>query len=185
MNALQAVSSESIGVAFIYCNYSEAEKQSATNLLKSILLQLASRKRETIEELTAAYKKHSKEGTSPCLLECCHLLHAVTALFSKIYLVIDALDECAERTRDMLVAEIGTMKPQINVLCTSRHTFTNCFSTEDASYLEVKANASDIRHYLDKRITESPKLQALIKKDGNIQDIITSGVANKANGMYA
>ena len=183
MNALQSVGGEHVGVAYIYCNYSEAEKQNPRNLLKSILLQLASRKREMIEELTEAYKKHSKEGTALSLPECCHLLHATTSCFSKVYLVIDALDECAECTRDTLFAELRKIKPQISVLITSRHTFSDYYDPQSALRLEIEADLVDIRQYLEKRITESTRLQALIKKDRDLCEDIISGIANKAKGM--
>ena len=183
MNALQAVGDEQVGVTYIYCNYSEAEKQNPTNLLKSILLQLVSRKREMIEELTEVYKKHSKDKTTPSLLESCRLLHAATGLFSKIYLVIDALDECAERTRDILFTELRKLKPQISVLITSRHTFNGHYDPESALRLEVKADVLDIRHYLENRITESTKFQRLIKRQGDLHDVIISVITDKAKGM--
>ncbi|CAD6563814.1 MAG: hypothetical protein ASARMPREDX12_000073 [Alectoria sarmentosa] len=184
VNALQAVGNEHVGVAYIYCNYSEAEKQNPTNLLKSILLQLASRKRVMIEELTEAYKKHMKEGTALSLPECCRLLHAATNYFSKIYLVIDALDECAECTRDILLAELKKPKPQINVLVTSRHVFPDHYDAESALRLEIEANMLDIREYLEKRITESSALQAYFKKDMDLHDVIISDVAERAKGMF-
>ena len=183
MNALQAVGGEHVGVAYIYCNYSEVEKQSPMNLLKSILQQLASRKREMIEELTEAYKKHSKDGTALTLHECCRLLQASSSCFSKVYLVIDALDECAEVTRDTLFAELQKIKPQISVLITSRHTFSDCYDPQSALRIEIEADVLDIRQYLETRITESTKLQALIKKDKDLREDIVSGIANKAKGM--
>ena len=183
MNALQAIGSEHIGVAYIYCNYSEAEKQNPTNLLKSILQQLASRKREMIEKLTEAYKQHSKEGTAPSLPECCRLLHATTGYFSKVYLIIDALDECTEYTRNILFAELRRLQPPIVILITSRHTFSDLYDPESALRLEIQADVLDIKQYLENRITESTKLQALIKRDINLQDVIASTIVNKAKGM--
>lgn len=183
MNALQALGSADVGVAYIYCNYSEAEKQNPRNLIKSMLLQLASRKREMIIELTDAYKKHSKEGTTLTLPECCRLLHASTSYFSKIYLVIDALDECAECTRDTLFAELRKIKPQISVLITSRHTFSDCYDPKSALRIVIEADVLDIRQYLETRIEASTKLQALITKDRDLHEGIISGISNKAKGM--
>lgn len=152
MNALQAVGNENVGVAYIYGNYSEAGKQNPTNLLKSILLQLVSRKRVIMEELTEAYKKHAKEGTAPSLLECCRLLHAAVGSFSKTYLVIDALDGCAEATRETLFGQLRKMKPQISILNTSRYTFSDYYDSRSALRLEIEADILDIRQYLEERI---------------------------------
>ena len=183
VDALQAVDDEYVGVAYTYCNYSEAEKQNPTNLLKSIVLQLRSRKHVIMEELKEAYKKHSKEGTAPSLPECCGLLHAAVGHFSKVYLIIDALDECAEGTRDILFAELQKLEPQINILVTSRHTFSNQYDSESALHLDIAADVMDIRHYLEERITESRVLQSHFKKDSNLHQIIILGIIDKAKGM--
>ena len=164
-------------------NYSEAEKQSPTNLLKSILLQLVSRKHAITEELKEAYKKHSKEGTAPSLPECCRLLKAAIACYSKIYLVIDALDECAEDTRDILFAELWKMTPNMSIIIASRHTVNSLHDSESALRIEIEADVLDIRNYLEARITESRILQAHIKKDGLLHEVIISSIIDKAKGM--
>ena len=183
VNALQAIDDEQVGVAYIYFNYSEAEKQNPTNLLKSILLQLVSRKRVVTEELTEAYKKHTKQGTAPSLSECCLLLQTAIVCFSVTYLVIDALDECTGGTRGILFAELRKMKQHISILVTSRQTFSDFYDSESASRLEIEADVLDIRHYLEARITESGMLQAHIKKDQSLHEIIISGIIHKAQGM--
>ena len=184
MNALHEDGNDAVGVAYVYCNYSEAEKQKPTNLLKCILLQLVSRKGTVMEELTETYKKHSKEGTTPSLPECCRLLQAAIGSFHKTYLVIDALDECAETTRDTLFAELSKMKPQISILVTSRHTFSDQYDSRTACRLDIKADVLDIRQYLEERMTKSKVLQAYMEKDENLHDGIISGIINKAKGMY-
>ncbi|KAM0804719.1 hypothetical protein BDR22DRAFT_799687 [Usnea florida] len=184
VNALHEIGNDAVGVAYVYCNYSEAEKQKPTNLLKCILLQLVSRKGAFTEELAQAYKKHSKEGTAPSLTECCRLLQAAIGSFHKTYLVIDALDECAETTRDILFAELRKMKPQINILITSRHTFTDLYDSRTTLRLDIKADVSDIRQYLEERITKSKVLQAYMEKDENLHDGIITGIVNKAKGMF-
>lgn len=133
--------------------------------------------------MTEAYKKHAKKGTVPSLPECCHLLQAAIACFSKIYLVIDALDECAERTRDILFAELRKMRPYISILITSRHSFSDHYDSESALRLEIEANVLDIRNYLEARLLESRRLQAHIKENRNLHEIIMSGIIDKAKGM--
>ena len=183
VNALQAVDDRDVGVAYIYFNYNEAEKQNPTNLVKSILLQLVSRKRVVTEELTEAYKRHAKDGTAPSLPECCRLLQAAIACFGMTYLVIDALDECTGSTRDILFAELQRMKQNVSILITSRHTFSDLYDSESALRLDIEADVLDIRHYLEARIMESRMLQAYIKKDQSLHEIIIRGIVHKAKGM--
>ena len=149
----------------------------------SILLQLVSRKRVITEELAESYQKHAKHGTAPSLPECCQLLEAAIVCFSMTYLVIDALDECAEGTRDKLFAELRKMKQHVSILITSRHTLSDYDVSESDLRLEIEADALDIRHYLEARIAESSMLQALIKKDQSLHEIIISGIINRAKGM--
>ena len=134
-------------------------------------------------ELAEAYKKHAKEGTAPSLLECCRLLHAAIVCFPKIYLVIDALDECAEGTREILFAELQKMSPRISLLITSRHIFRDLYESESAARIDIEADVLDIKHYLEARILESRILQGHIKKDRNLHEVIISGIVDKAKGM--
>lgn len=152
-------------------------------MLKSILLQLVSRKPVVTEEVTEAYKKHEKKGTTLTLPECCRLLQAAIVCFSMTYLVIDALDECTDGTRDLLFAELLKMKQHISILVTSRHTFSDHYDSERALRLNIEADALDIRHYLEARTTESRMLQAHIKKDQSLHQSIISGIMYKAKGM--
>ena len=183
VNTLQATNDKDIGVTYIYFNYSEAEKQNPTDLLKSVLLQLVFRKSVVTEELTEAYKKHTKEGTTLSLPECCRLLQAAIVRFSMTYLVIDALDECTEGTRDILFAELRKMKQHISILVTSRHTFSDYYDPESALRLDIEADAVDIRHYLEARITESRKMQAHIERDQSLYETMISSIIYKAKGM--
>ena len=183
IHTLQLVDSKCLGVAYLYCNYSEAEKQSPTNLLKSILQQLVLRTGILVNEMTELYEKHSKTMTTPSLGECCQLLKAAAGCLPKVCIVIDALDECTEATRDILLSEIRQTMPRIHLFITSRHMFSHQCAREDSLCLEISADEMDIRQYLYERMKDSRTLHAHIKKDKELHDHIVSGIVGKARGM--
>ena len=130
------------------------------------------------------YEKHSKAKSPPSIGECCQLLQAVVHSIPKIFVVIDALDECTEATRDALLTRIQNLQPKVRLLITSRHTFGSEYELDDSLSLEVRADHIDMQHYLDERIRESRALQAHIKKDRDLHGYLVSGIVGKANGMY-
>ena len=180
INTLQSCSNPSIGLSYLYCNYSEAGTQSATNLMKCILRQLASR----TDVLNDDLKRFNKEQSSPSFAECCHLLRTATDHLSNIHVVIDALDECTETTRDILLIELEKLRPKVCLIITSRHTFGCRYDPESAICLKIQAREEDIKHYLSKRVEASKRLQDHIERCSQLRDQIPDVIIAKAKGMF-
>lgn len=69
------------------------------------------------------YKTHAKEKTRLSLDKYSTMLKREAGRFSKVYVVIDALDECRESngTRATKFAEFQEIQLYANLLATSRH----------------------------------------------------------------
>jgi hypothetical protein len=83
-----------IGIAYIYCNFRRQEEQKIDNLLASLLKQLAENQPSLPGTVKEIYDQHKTKRTRPSLEEVSRSLQAVTALYSRIFIVVDALDEC-------------------------------------------------------------------------------------------
>ena len=151
--------------------------------MKSIVQQLALRNGLLLNELKELYGKHSRPKTTPVLAECRQLLLSAVSCLPKTYVVIDALDQCAGATRDILPTELRRLEPKICLFITSRHTFSGLCDPENDVQLELHANETDIKPYLDERIKTSKVLQDYIDRDESFRDKITSGILAKAQGM--
>jgi hypothetical protein len=180
INNLQSCSNPSIGLSYLYCNYNEAGTQSATNLMRCILRQLAARTDVLNNDLERFYKKN----LSPSFAECCQLLHTAADHMSNIHVVIDALDECTEATRGILLTELEKLRPKVCLIITSRHTFGCRYDPESAICLKIQAQEEDIKRYLSERVGNSRMLRDHIKTRPELRGQVLDGIIAKAKGMF-
>ena len=122
----------------------------------------------------------------PTLAECANLLQSEVRGFSKIFIVIDALDDCPESngTRMSFLMEIRKLQPNIHLLVTSRYIPSIEREFEKAARLEICASDGDVRKYLECRIASEPQLVRHVKMDPTLQDTIINALVEKAKGMY-
>jgi len=104
---------------------------------------------------------------------------------SKVFIVIDALDECPEsnRTRESLLAEIRKLQPTIHLLITSRHILAIKREFEQAAQVEICASSEDVKKYLKYRIESEGRLVRLVKADPALQAAIVNTIVANAKGM--
>src|SRR5436190_22738138 len=171
------------GVAYIYCNYKDVSRQTPANLIASLLHQLVLQKPILQGELTVLHKHHIRNKTRPTLGECTKLLQAAADCFSKVRIVIDALDECPEanQARQSLMEEIGKLD-RVSVLVTSRSIPIEG-ELRNATRLDVRADDLDIKNYLDERMSRSDRIKKFAERDSTLYDAIKHGILEKAKGM--
>ena len=174
-----------IGIAFVYCAYKEAEQQSPTNLLTSLVHQLVPRHSIVAGDLAALYETHMPKVTRPSINEYTVLLQAAVAGFSKVLIVIDALDECADhdRTRQGLLEELRKLQSKACLLITSRDLPSIQRQLHSASRVDIEASDNDIRKYLDDRIRKSEKIRLYVKKHSGLHGLIVKMIKKEARGM--
>ena len=167
----------------MYCDYKGVSKQTPANLIANLLHQLVLQKPILQEELTDLHRGHIQNKTRPTLSEYTKLLQAAVACFSRVRIVIDALDECpeADHARQSLLGEIGKLK-HVSVLITSRNI---PFESElrSATRLDVRADDSDIIKYLEDRMSRSDRMRKFTEKDATLCDLIKHTILEKAKGM--
>jgi Cdc6-like AAA superfamily ATPase len=117
------VSSNTIGVAYIYCNYKAKADQNTTGLLAAILKQLVQTQSSIAEPGTRLYNDHA-DRTRPSLEETFVALQSALTDYSTVYIVVDALDECQEKdgTRSQLLAKLRDLqrKADMRLMVNSR-----------------------------------------------------------------
>jgi len=173
--------------AVIYNDYKEQDDQTVANLIGSILQQVAQRKSGVSTEIMALYEKHTRISTRPSVNELSRLIRAEIDDFSRVFIFVDAIDECSEANgvRRELLEQLRDFlqHPKIRLMITSRHgsgvkeTFTNIFE------LDIMAHDGDLRRYIRARIPKEPRLARHVKTDGALQELIINTLVANAKGM--
>jgi hypothetical protein len=166
-------------VAYIYCNFQQQGTQKIDDLMASLLKQLAQGQSSLPGSIKDLYDKHKTKRTWPLLDEILRVLQSVAKMYSRAFIIVDALDECQESddSRAIFLSELFSLQTrhEVNIFATSRHIpqITNQFN--GSVRLEILAHKEDVRKYLDVRISrlESTFLQPYCDQ---IKDEITKAV---------
>jgi len=184
INFLEQSSEEGSSVAYLYCNYKERNNQTATNLVACVLKQLLQTRPTVADDAVTLYQKHLSKKTRPCLDELNCLLQSEVRRFSRVFVVIDALDECTECEATILLHELRKLLSHIRLLVLSRHVKYIERELHQEAYLEIFAHDEDIERYAKARIQEQSKLIRHLKAEPTLRDDILQSVVKKAQGMY-
>ncbi|KAH8648264.1 hypothetical protein BGZ60DRAFT_390514 [Tricladium varicosporioides] len=177
---------QNIRVTGIYCNYKEADIQSPVNLLASIYFQLVSEDSALPIELERLYSngKNRLKRMRPTFLEIKSLLAAKISGYSRIFLIVDALDELPENSRRILITTVQTVRPDINLLVTSRYLDNIALDLKDWVKLEIKASRGDIEAYVKHRLSEGNRLEKLVNRDIALKKVVVVTVVEKSLHMF-
>ena len=101
-------------LAYFYCDRNQPDRQSHEQILKSFVRQLSTpRDSDMIPScIDKRYSEKEKPGfasSSFTFQECCALVPELVRVYSKVTLVLDALDECDRSTRHLLINEIDKL----------------------------------------------------------------------------
>lgn len=173
------------GVAFIYFSYKDADIQTPVNLMASLLQQLVSQNPEYVSDLKALYSKHVRDNTRPDVGEISKLLQCVIWSFPKVFIIIDALDECSDTddVRFILLTELRNFKSRMCLLILSRPIPRLEVGLEDAVRMHAQASESDIKNYLEQRLASVATLQKHFVDEPSLKETIISRITQKIKGM--
>ena len=173
-----------IGIAFLFCNFRQQEEQKVDNLLASLLKQLSSGKASLPDSVMALYRKHEDKRTRPSFDELSKALRSVTAMFSRVFIVIDALDEwqTTDGCRTGFLTEIflAQVHSRANVFATSRFLPEVTERFEGSISLEIRASREDVRRYLDGCLFRLP---SFVDRSPDLQEEIKTGIVLLVKGM--
>lgn len=183
-----------VGLVYLYCSYKD-QHLLAESFVQTLLHQLVGQSEHVAPEILAFHNKHM--ASSPALVP--HFTDFEQALrheirrFAKVYVVVDALDECQDDdnddwrpgTRKQLLETLGSLEKTVHLLFTSRDKHPPASMerfTMSISSLRIWTNSEDIRAYIDGRLKNAPKLQQLMTPDLIVE--LKDTIVEKAQGMY-
>ncbi|KAM7203906.1 Ankyrin repeat-containing domain protein [Rhypophila sp. PSN 637] len=177
-----------MAVSYVFCNYKEAEFQTITNLMAELLCHILQRTQAIPEDVRTLYNRHHPKGTRPEVDDVAQILGREVNKYSRVFIVVDALDECPERddTRWQFLAQLQSLpENNIRLLCTSRDIPSIKREFDGSSLLEVRATDDDIKSYLAGRIdAETSHQRKRILTTPGLRDDIIETITARAKGMF-
>ncbi|KAI5459592.1 hypothetical protein BGZ63DRAFT_360315 [Mariannaea sp. PMI_226] len=174
-----------VGVAYIYCNFRRQDEQKIHDLLASLLKQLAQCQPSLPESIKGLHSRHKTKRTRPSLDEISTLLQLVVSTYSRVFIIVDALDECQTdygcRTR--FLSEVFKLQEMygISIFATSRFVpdITDCF--QQSLSKEIRASAGDVARYLQDHIGQLP---FFVQQNQKLKEEILTGISQAVDGMF-
>lgn len=183
----RSASDSSIALAYVYFNFRRESEQTFEELLAMILRQLVKSRKLGSKTLREGYENRSigSNMARPNLKLIRDGLHETTGDIPKVYIVVDALDECQVQggTRTRFLSELIDIQKKNgpNIMVTSR--FIPEIDLEETSMretLEIRANQDDIGQYLQSRMHE---LRPFARKRLDLQREIIDTISTTVEGM--
>ncbi|VUC31913.1 unnamed protein product [Clonostachys rosea] len=182
---LRSMHDVNTGLAYIYCSYLQPREQKPADHMACLLKQLILRSCSLPTPVIELYNRHKTEKTRATLQELLETLCCVAKKFSRIFIVIDALDEypITDGGRSKFLSSLLALQSQasINLLVTSRNYPVIKQKMEGSRTVEIQANDMDLRRYLQERIVHG---ESKILQRPDFQESVTEGVIKSVNGVF-
>jgi hypothetical protein len=177
--------SSKVGIAFLFCSHAERADQTIEELTGSLIQQLIMRQDVIPGDVHELYRSHNRFNTRPDYAELRKHLRSSVSRFRKVYIVVDALDECDEsrKTRSSLLDLLRSLDTHVQLFFTSRRLGEIKSRLYGATEFEIRAQEKDMRKYLSAQIEREDNLVRLCKQDGTVRDEILHKIVAKADGM--
>jgi hypothetical protein len=176
-------SDKAFGIAYIYCNFRRQDEREADGLLANLLKQLTYGWRPLPKDVKFLCDKYKKDRTQPSFDEISRVLQSVAALYSRVFIAVDAIDELNINCRAKFLSGILTLqrKCRVNLFVTSRLIPEIIEELRGSLRVEIRATEEDVRKYLDDHM--SPR-RAFLMRNWGLQHEIKAKIIKSAEGKY-
>lgn len=171
----------SVGIAYLYFNFWQQDESKVEELFANLLKQLGQRMPSLPKYVRDLYNRHTENRTRPSLYEITKCLESVIKRFSRVFIIVDALDECAtdNHCRSKFMAELSKLPSyEANVFATSRFVPEITDKFDKSTWLKIRAADGDVYAYVAAQIAQS-KSDILIE----MREKVMAGIADAAEGM--
>jgi hypothetical protein len=176
--------SDSIFVVYVYFNFKRQKEQTPKAILASLLRQLAQGRSSLPEGVKFLHSQCSNKRKEPSIEDIASILQSVAAEYSRVFMVVDALDECREQDgyRAQVLSRLFDLQSKcaINLFITSRHIpqIVKEFSPDQS--LEIRAHEQDVCKYVDGHTSHLP---SFVQSNPDLQREIKAAIVEAVDGM--
>ncbi|KAM0265606.1 hypothetical protein ACHAQJ_000038 [Trichoderma viride] len=174
-----------VGIAYLYCDFRRQYEQKAQDLVANLLKQLAQKQITIPKCVQVLYEKYNGESRRPSLDELSEALSSVSSLYSKVFIIVDALDECqmTDGCRTNFLSKIFGLQAErnANIFATSRFIPEILEAFNQSACLEISAKDEDVQIYLDSHMIRLP---SFVLRNPDLQNEIKATISNLSDGMF-
>ena len=136
-----------------------------------------------MDEITSILRPHMQQLTRPSTADWSILLERQISRFKRVFILVDALDECSENTKDELFSELRQLQSSVKLLITSRPTLSIESELAGVVRLDIQADDLDISKYVEARIDRERRLGRLLRSDLPLQENVIKTIVQNSRGM--
>ncbi|KAG9187069.1 hypothetical protein G6011_10177 [Alternaria panax] len=181
----------SMATVYFYFDFNDAHKQDPELMLRSLLCQLLRRAVVIPKGVDASFSSCENGQRKPSLHVLLDVTRQAAREFAHVYIILDALDECAQRSElmDMLETVAGWQLDNLHLLMTSRKerdiesSLESYVAEEGAVCLQRDVVDKDIQRYVQQRLRVDKGL-AKWNKDAAVRQDIEEALMHGARGMF-
>ena len=166
-NLCDQAGEENIAVAAFYCDFLSQQEQTINNIVGAILKQLVGRG-VIAEDIREAFQKAKKEvgGRGPRLVDLMGMLRTTIASLSRVFICVDALDECLPKCLPELLKSLRNIvrgSPSTRIFLTGRPHVKEDIQRylTRAVVIPISPDTNDIRNYLEMRLEGDAEPEAM------------------------
>ncbi|EGN97635.1 hypothetical protein SERLA73DRAFT_30543, partial [Serpula lacrymans var. lacrymans S7.3] len=173
-----------VPVLFIYCNYKEQAEQTVSNLIAGLLKQLVQDFPLTFQRVQERHRSDQEQKLTPALRKIHNALKDEINTFSRVFIVVDALDEVANYNGSQfeLLSKLRSLGS--NLLVTSRYIKSIANTIDNDHRMYIHAQQDDMRKYIEGCILPGIPLHVVVSGDPTLREEIILCVIKYAGGMF-
>ncbi|KAH0544336.1 hypothetical protein FGG08_001477 [Glutinoglossum americanum] len=181
---------DKVGVAFAYCKYNSPDPQhQPSQIVSAFIKQLCWKKEKIPQSLLDFYHKYDGDARTPAFDKYKENFLHLAESYDRIFLVIDALDECQQDPREKVIdfiCELANDFPCARVFVTSRmeNDIAEAFMKTPTIQIEARNVAEDINAFVSDRVGQLVKTKKLRLRDHALQERIIQTLVSRAEGMF-
>ncbi|KAB5570506.1 ankyrin repeat-containing domain protein [Coniochaeta sp. 2T2.1] len=176
---------ETVGIAYLYCNFRRAHEQNAADLVASLLKQLSQSRSTLPVSVRSLYDNDKKQPRRPSFDQLSQTLRSVAEEYQRVFVIVDALDECqtSDGCRQQFLKCMLTLVDQlgVNFFATSRNIPGIAQHFQGMAQLEIRARKEDVREYLNGHISGLP---SFVGRNPALKEEIFTEIIKAVDGMF-
>ncbi|KAI9827636.1 MAG: hypothetical protein M1819_006925 [Sarea resinae] len=175
---------EDVGIAFMYFDFQDPKMQTASEIIASLVHQLAKRTKHLPRDLRDLYGELKDGLGQPQFNPLLAVLKSLCNNFKQTYIILDALDEFGDLgEREILLSSlIPLTQGSLKLLATSRPNHVDLkLQFDNVPQVEIRAPEDDIRNYARERMGADQDFTRQITP--SLEEQIINTVAQRASGM--
>ena len=174
-------------ILYYFCDYKDPKTQSTRKVIETLLADLCRQSSKALAFMADLSRRYREVGSSCSFADLFEAFLKCLAMESRIFVVVDALDECNDRVE--LIARLlstASMVPSLGLLMTSREEHDIQESMEGVPHLSLGASdmADDISTYVTSELQRLLGDKKLKLRDASLEERIRITLTSKADGMW-